>query len=163
MSFVIQDNLFLENWEVFTQALKDVYPGDINDPKYSDHKAVVQLLLESNVDFQLSCTLYEVVNVFCFFLILFYIWFLEYPTTVVSFTSKCVLVFFTALLFFDCVCKPDFGLLCQCLLPTFFLWSSCNLLRGNFFECFVPRLWFFSLQWFYWCRTFDFSLKQTSP
>ena len=59
---LLQDNLFLENWEVFTQVLRDVYPKDINDFESSNHKAVVQLLIESSGNFQWSCSLYEVVS-----------------------------------------------------------------------------------------------------
>ena len=59
--------MFLEHWEVFTQALRDVYPRKISDPEYTEHKAVVQLLLENNANSQRPSTLYEMV---CRFLLL---------------------------------------------------------------------------------------------
>ena len=58
---LLQGNVFFENWEVFTQALKKVYPQDINDPLHSDYKAVIQLLLEYNANSPRPSTLYEVV------------------------------------------------------------------------------------------------------
>ena len=54
--------MFYENWEAFTQALKNVYPQDLNNPNHADKKAVVQLLLEYNANSPRPSTLYEVVS-----------------------------------------------------------------------------------------------------
>ncbi|XP_078483228.1 uncharacterized protein LOC100177124 [Ciona intestinalis] len=55
--------IVLENWEVFTQVLRNVYPKNINDPENCQYKLVAQHLVEHNAMSERPSILYE--TMFC--------------------------------------------------------------------------------------------------
>ncbi|XP_076809799.1 uncharacterized protein LOC143452640 isoform X1 [Clavelina lepadiformis] len=54
------DKVLCENWEVFTQALRNAYPNNIYSPENASYRAVAQFLLEYGSNNQRPNVLYEV-------------------------------------------------------------------------------------------------------